>query len=447
MLKRTVCFGLGLFSIIGVGGCTVHPKGEQEERHAALEAGKPFQRPIEQRSAPTLPENPTADDLVRYALLTNADLEKQYWEWCSAIEQIPQDGSQATNLAISGGTIISDGSLSRERTSLSAMNDPMQNIVLPEKLSVAAKRALANAHAVGLRFQKEKFAVRKKVLDAYYDYALTAELIRLEEANAALLQTTVTSTEARNRAGAVGQVDVIKARNELDLSRNDLANLKSQLPSQLAMLNALLNRESTASLPPPAHLPTTQPISATDDQLLELAAKQNPELNALASEVESKHGDIRLAKLQYTPDFSVNIGTDLAGVAQTLSGMVTIPALRHEAIAAAVAEAEANLRAVEASRRQTRNDLAAQMITDLTTLRDADRQFNLFRTAILPRTRQIVGLARSSYETGQLSLLDVLDTERSLIAFERLSAKLVIIRNKAVADLEQVVASEIAIDR
>jgi outer membrane protein TolC len=429
--------------MVGVGGCTVHPEGEQEERHAALEAGKPFQAPIDQRSPPTLPDNPTADDLVRYALLTNADLEKQYWEWRAAIEQIPQDGSQATNLAISSGTTISDGSLSRERTTLSAVNDPMADIVLPEKLSVAAQRALANAHAAGLRFQKEKFAVRKKVLDAYYDYALTAELIRLEEANAALLQTTVTATEARNRAGAFGQQDVIKARNELDLSRNDLANLKSQLPSQLAMLNVLLNRGSTASLRPPAHLPMTQPISATDDQLLELAAKQNPELKALASEIESKHGDIRLAKLQYTPDFSVSIGADLAGVAQSLSGMVTVPILRHEAIAAAVAQAEANLRAVEASRRQSRNDLAAQVVTDLTTFRDADRQLDLFNSAILTRTRQIVELTRSAYETGQSSLLDLLEAQRSQIAFERLSAKLTVTRNDAVADLEQVTASRI----
>lgn len=443
MHKHGALFGIIVSIMAGVGGCAVHPKGEQEERHAALQAGKPFQTPIDQRSSPALPENPTSDDLVRYALLTNADLERQYWEWRSAIEQIPQDGSQATNLAISGGTSITDGSISRERTTLSAMNDPMADIVLPEKLSVAAQRALAIAHAAGLRFQKEKFAVRKKLLDAYYDYALTAELIRLEESNAALLQTTVTATEARNRAGAVGQQDVIKARNELDLSQNDLANLKSQLPSQLAMLNALLNRETTAPFPPPAQLPTTQPISAGNDQLLELAAKQNPELKALASDIERKHGDIRLAQLQYTPDFSLGIGTDLAGIAQSLSGMITVPVLRHEAIDAAIAQAAANLRSIEASRRQTRNDLAAQVITDVTTFRDADRQLDLFNSTILPRTRQIVDLSRSSYETGQSSLLDLLDTQRSLIAFERLAAKLTIIRNKTVADLEQVTATRI----
>ena len=425
---------------VALGGCTVHPQGEQEERHAALQAGKSFEKPVSERNAPPLPENPTADELVRYALLTNADLEQRYWDWRSAIEQIPQDGTQPTNLALSAGTTLNKGNLSRDRTTLSAFNDPMADIVWPEKISVAAKRALENARAAGLRFQKTKFDLRNKVLAAYYDYALSAEFIRLEEANAELLQTTAMVVEARNRAGTAGQQDLLKARNELDMSRNDVANMKSQLPALRAALNALLSRDAGSALPVPAQLPSIRPMGYTDDQLLALAAKQNPELAALAAEIKGRSEGIRLARLQYMPDFSVSASTDLAGIAQTLTGMVTVPLLRYQAINAAITQAEANLKSTDAMRRQTRNDLNAQIVMDISTLRDADRQLDLFEHTVLPRARQVVTVARSAYETGQSTLLDLLDSQRSLIAIQRLVANLRVAREKRLAELEAIAA-------
>jgi outer membrane protein, heavy metal efflux system len=430
---------LGIFAVFTavlalLSGCTVHPPGERAERDAATAAGP--------RIAPPLPDHPSADDLVRYALLTNADLEQRYWDWRAAIEQIPQDGTQPTNLAISAGTTISKGDISSDRTTLTALNDPMADIVWPEKLSVAARRALQNAHAAGLRFRKAKFDLRNKVLNAYYNYALTDELIRLEQANAELLQTTVTVVDARNRAGAAGQQDLLKARNELDLSRSDIAAMQSQLPAQQAALNALLGRDVRSPIPLPEQLPPARPIGLTDEQLLALAAKNNPELAALASELRGRADGIQLARLQYVPDFSLSGGTDLAGLTQSLAGMITVPLLRYQALNAAIAQAEANLKSTEAVRRQTQNDLNAQLILDITTLRDADRQRDLIEQTILPRAQQEVALTRSAYEVGQANLLDLLDVQRSLIVLQRLADNLRIVREKHLADLEAIAMSK-----
>ena len=106
-LLRIVDSALSL--VAALTGCTIHPAGERAEREAALQAGKPFTRPVEDQKLPPLPDNPTPDDLVQYALLRNADLEQRYWEWRSAIEQIPQDGTQASTLALSAGTTITKG--------------------------------------------------------------------------------------------------------------------------------------------------------------------------------------------------------------------------------------------------------------------------------------------------------------------------------------------------
>ena len=118
--------------------------------------------------------------------------------------------------------------------------------------------------------------------------------------------------------------------------------------------------------------------------MVELAAKQNPELIALADEIRGREQGIRLAKLQYVPDFNLNVGTDLMGVTQSLLAQATIPILRYEALNAAIAQAEAKLRASEAMRQEVGNNLTAQVIADIKIIRDADRQLDLFDHTILP---------------------------------------------------------------
>jgi len=430
---------LAVASGLVLAGCTIHPPGEQAERQAALRAGGPFTRPVEKREIPPLPANPRLADLERRALLASPEVEQRYWEWRSAIEQIPQDGTQATNLALSGSTSITRGRMSRETTILSLGNDPMADILLPAKLSAAAQRALDYAKAAGLRFRKAQFELRGKVRTAYAEYALTAELIRLEQSNAQLLQTTASVVEARNRAGMAGQSDLLKSRNELDLSQNDIANMQAQLPAQRGTLNALLDRSADGPIPVPTHMPEARPI-LDDQQVLRIVASRNPELAAQTQEIVARRQSIALARLQYLPDFSLTAGTDLAGITQSLAGSLTIPLLRYQAIDAAVAQAEANLRAADAMRRQTRNDLAAQLVLDLNMIRDADRQLDLFEHTLLPRARQIVTVTRSAYEAGQTPLLDLLDSQRSLIALQRLVARLQATREERLDDLETITA-------
>ena len=55
----------------------------------------------------------------------------------------------------------------------------------------------------------------------------------------------------------------------------------------------------------------------------------------------------------------------------------------------------------------------------------------------------MVTVARSAYESGHATLLDLLDGQRSLISIQRLVANLRIVRAKRLADLEAVVGREL----
>jgi outer membrane protein TolC len=442
MKKSIVAIPLvALAALFTLNGCTVHPKGERQERQSALNVGKIYEKPVEKRDIPPLSNKPTPDDLVHYALLTNADVEQKYWQWRAAIEQITIDGTQATNLALSASTTLNHGEFAADRTNLTAGNDSMANIVLPTKLSAAAQRALENARAAGLRFRQAQFDLRKKVLDAYDDFAANAEMIRLAEQNIQLLRTSTAVTDARNHAGAGRQQDILKARNEVDLAHNDIENMQSQLPIQRAELNALLNRPPGAFIPVPNSLPPSRTVAESDQDILNLAALANPELSALADEIRAEHENIRLAKLQYYPDFNVSASTDLAGIAQSLMGGLTVPIFRYEALAAAVAQAQANLRSAEAMHRQAGHDLTAQLVDDIATLHDADRQIDLLQSEILPRAHEVVLLSRSNYQVGSASLLDLLDSQRALIDIQRLAISLQVTRDKRLIEIESIDAT------
>ena len=208
------------------------------------------------------------------------------------------------------------------------------------------------------------------------------------------------------------QQDVLKANNELDLSNNALAIQEAKLPQQRAMLNALLNRAPDAPLDPPAALPAPREIPGDGVDLLALTAQNNPELQALAREATAKADAIRRARQEYWPDFSVNVSTDLAGVTQSLMGSVMLPVLRYQAIDASVRQAQADLHASEALRRQTAHDLASRVVGDLALLHDAQRQIELYEKTLLPRAGTEVSSTQRTYAAGQSSMLDLLDAQR-----------------------------------
>ena len=426
-----------------LAGCTIHPVGEREERKSAVAAGRPFERPLTTRELKPLPAFPSPEDLAQTAMQTSGDLEQRYWQWRAAIEQIPQDGTQSTTINVSLGSAITRGRIDSRNTTLTIGNDPMTDIKWPGKLDAAARAALENARAAGIRFRKAQFELRAKVLDACYDYAMNSELIELGEKSRGLLETAVMASEARNESGAVAPVDVLKARNELAQLKNEIANLRSQLPPERATINALLNRPAEAELAIAGKLPEPRPLAYDDAQLMSQAADRNPELMALLAEIHGKEDVARLATLQRVPDFNLAVSTDLAGIAQTLVGQATLPLLRYEAIDAAISQASANLRGSEAGLRQAHDDLGARVVLDISTIHDADRQLELFRRTILPRAAEIVAVSRSSYETGSGSLLDLLDAQRSSISIERLVVSLRARRARQVADLEAITAHDL----
>jgi outer membrane protein TolC len=316
----------------------------------------------------------------------------------------------------------------------------MANIVWPGKLKTAGRRALENARAAGQRFEAARLDLRARVVMAWFEYALLAESIRVREADLSFLETIVEATEARVRAGAVPQQDVVKARTQRDLARNRLETDRSRVPGRRAALNALLNREPLADLDMPRDFPRARPLKESDQEVLARLAERNPDLEALAREAAGREEAVSLMRQQYIPDLGLGASADMGGMARSIMGMLTLPLLRYPAIEASIAQAKAELEMTRAMRRQAEHDLKAKAVLLLYDFRNADRQAALYQTAILPQADHVVEATRAAYTAGRVPAIELLDSQRMRLEARLMLAEIKAEREKLLAELEALAA-------
>lgn len=422
---------LGVLILLLLAGCAFHPRGESAERDRALKA-------YTKTTPAALAPDASLEEILHYAYLANAGLEARYWEWRSAIEQIPQDASMPATPAISLESMFMDGSTSLSQTTLGLGNDPMTNIPWPGKVTGAGRRALELARAAGFRFEGAKLELRTNLLSSYYDYAALAESIRLEEANVSLLRGSADNADERIRAGAGSSLESLKARNEVDLGLNNLEDSRSKVPGRLAALNAILGREPSSPLDLPNALPAARELPYDDAEILAFLAERNPELAALAHEAKAGEENISLMRQQYIPDLGLTLSGDLAGTAKSIMAMLTTPFVRFDAIRASIAQARAELEASRAVRAQVERDLKARAILTLYDLRNDERQIALYGQSIIPRMDEAVRITGAAYATGQAGLMDILESRRMLVEARLMYAEMRIEREKLLLEIEEI---------
>lgn len=442
-VKSSLLFG-GLLLLSGaLSGCVLAPKEAKDEAEEMRVSGQVYERSFEKRELPGLPPEPTADDLLRRAFAANGELEASYHQWAAAVHRIDQAGgypntplSASFNYMFSGG-----GTKAFDRTSVTLGPDPMENLAFPLKTYQAGKVAFDDARAAGKRFRAAKFAVQRRVLNAWLDYALLAEKVRVQGENVSLLK--LLSDTAVNRVQAGGpQQDLIRSETEYRLAENEEKNLEAKLPQLRAMLNAMMARRPDEALRPPNEMPAARAVPLDDAALLSLAATTNPELSALAEQVRGRRDAITLAKLQYIPDF--NPFTGFTGTVSQAVGLgISIPTFLPE-VRGRVREARSELREMLAMYRQKEFDQAAGVVAALYALRNSERQADLFRSEILPAAERVLELSRQSYAAGSGTFTELVESQRTLLEVRLGLSEARAAREQSLADLEALIGVDMA---
>ncbi len=293
----------------------------------------------------------------------------------------------------------------------------------------ATDAALAEFLATSAAARAVQLSLIREVSDAYLGWLEASERISLAEATVASRREELDIAERRLEAGAVSALEVAQVTTLLTQAETQLAALRLQQAQSQNALTLLIGGPLDATMPPPSPLgaqASAEPLAAGLPSEL-LAAR--PDIIAAEERLRGARANIGVARAAFFPSIALTAAsgyssTELEGLfSQDGSTWSFGPSLRlpifdlgrrratvtvaeareHEAIAAYERSVQIAFREVAdalAGRRYLAEQVDAQQ-------RSTEAQ------------RQLAEIARTRYDAGVVSYLEVLDAERNLFDAEQ----------------------------
>ena len=384
-------------------------------------------------------------ELIHEVLARNPELVAARKQWEAATTRITQARSlEDPTLSVQLWNVPQTFNVTQAQNSIFGLS---QSLPFPGKLALKGDVASRSAEMTEQAVRAKERELVARLKQAYYDLFLTHKAIQIHHEQVELLGQFVEITTAKFRTGKGSQADVLKAQVELSMLFQQLPVLEQRRETAEAMLNTLLDRDSTSPLGIPQE-PSQIPLDKTIDDLHRLALNDRPELKAAELAVQRNEQSRALAQRQYYPDFNVAFqrfqnfqANDGFGAYVAMSipfAFWTKP--KYDAgvqeAAAAVSVARAQQHALENLTRFQVKDLLAR-------LRATDQVATLYRTTILPQAEQSLEASRVGYRAGKAGFLDLIDTQRAWRGFQLEYFKALVDRQHRLAELEQVVGVDL----
>ena len=345
-----------------------------------------------------------------------------------------------------------------------------QNFPWPGKLALRTRAADLDAAAAGITLELARLGVVRAVKDAYFELAYLTEALAIATRNQAVLVGVVRVTETLYSTGTASQQDVLKARVETARLAETASMLEEARRAALAQLNAARDRESDTPVSTPriperiaraaiaADIATVRFSAQTlgarvaDSPFPALAVLQaaairsSPMLREHEARIAVQAARVEVARKDYRPDFDVSLQYNhRVAYPDLVTAQVSIP-LRLQKSAKqdqAVAEAVAELSALEGEHRADVNTVRARVATLLGDLERDRTQLALYVKAILPQSRGGVTSALASYQSGRGSLLSLLDLQNTVFTYETAYYRSLSDFAKSLAELELVTGTQV----
>ena len=319
---------------------------------------------------------------------------------------------------------------------------------------VALQQAAAQYHL----HQARRRDIVAQVKLAFYELAYIDAALSLAHEERLLLEHYETLARTRYATGQGLQQAVIKLQAEIARIINRRHQLDRQRLTRSAHLNVLRDRSAEEAVPAIRPL-TRPPLDLDRAQLYELGHRHRQELQAAAALIRGSERSIELARKRARPSFTASVGVlnvgrrdDPAGIALpppdngrnavTVSLGVSLP-LRRGKYRAGVEQAAAELLAHRHRQAAERNAMERGVQDAVVRLETLDRQVELLDTVLIPQTEEALRATEAAYETGQLAVLDLLDSERMLIEIRLMRARYVSDSLIALSDLERAVGMRV----
>jgi cobalt-zinc-cadmium efflux system outer membrane protein len=303
-----------------------------------------------------------------------------------------------------------------------------------ERRMIAAEREVAGA-AREMKFQ----TLRKEIVQAVLRLALADESARILALDQAWVETMVTATQERYKAGRSTQVEVLRMETEHATRGEGLRRVLRERDSEVLMLNRLLGRSLDTKWPEFV-LPELWAEFHVDERVLQLAGRGEPKIKMLHREMARAEAAAEVARRAKRPDVSVGVeARQYSGDGQfkegTVVAKVTIPFVNRNKYSAAYAREKDRAEAAELDALEYEAQLRDEISRLGIRIENARRQAVLYRDQIIPRGEQTLASAESNWQGGRSFFHDVLDSRRLLLDARNEYAKAVAEQYIALSEL------------
>jgi outer membrane protein, heavy metal efflux system len=383
---------------------------------------------VDRSQLPKLRPESRLEDFVLFTMLNRPTVAATYQDWVASVERITMERS-LPDPRLTFSTDI-------QEMLMGVMPGLMVDLPGPGKLRAAAAVASAESEA---RYFEFEAAVLKGAFDvkrAYYQLYFLERRIAVNRETLVLLHDVEKLARTQNEVGKATLQDLLRAQIEAERLETEITNLEDSRAALLAEFKAALGlKPSEANPPVPKQFASTE-LREPLDELWAVATKRNPRLQRMTAEVRAAEAFITVARRARVPDFSAGIEADVKAnpVMFTPSLGVTLPIWRDK-IAAQIAAAQAGKRAAEARLTGEEIDLAVEFAQRSFILRESTRNVSLLSERLLPKARQSLEVARSSYAAGRSGYLDLTDAQRTLLEFQLAEIEARTQRELALAEL------------
>jgi len=235
-----------------------------------------------------------------------------------------------------------------------------------------------------------------------------------------VLQSLLSITQVRYSAGKAAQQDIFKAQLQVSLIDTKLLQLDRERHLREAEINSLLNLPSNTPLPKPGE-PHVGPLPETLADLQAIARERSPMRLRDQKMTERAQTALNLARKDYYPDYAVSGGYyNMGGLPPFYSfrADIKIPLYFRTKQRAEVTEQSIAVSQARHTYEATGLALDLRIADDYGQADTAYQLVEAYRATILPQARLTVESSLTSYQTGAVDFLSVLNNQTAALDFE-----------------------------
>ncbi|MEQ9616545.1 MAG: TolC family protein [Phycisphaerales bacterium] len=383
--------------------------------------------------------------------MNNPGLEASFHRWYAEVLRVPQLRALPDPRLTFGVFVEEVETAAGPQTSKIGLS---QTFPWFGELQAREDAAASAANAAWREYESRLLDLRERVITSLHELAYLDRAVSLTEENLELLGQFEQIARTRYRVATGSHPELIRIQVDLGRLESRLEELRDLRGPYLAKLNAALNRPVAAPAIVPADLPS-RVYEGEIESLVELAGRANPSLLAMEDRAESQRALERAARAAGHPDITLGIDytfvrDDAPNPTFSESGDdpvlltlgLTLP-LDREKYDSAVREAGVRRLALGHERAERLNALGAELRMALFEHRDAHRLVELYEHTLIPKASESLSASLGGFRVGEQSMLDLLETQRTLLEFQVALERARADRAAALATLERLAGAEL----